>query len=402
VNVGLDRAAIKKILFLIASAMFLLLIVINFGTVLDAVGYVIGLLMPLIIGCCMAFILNVLMKFTERRVLGALGDPGDRASRRNLRRAASLLLTLLIVFGILVFVFAMIIPTLQDTVSSLFAAAPGHLKTFERFLLEHASRFGLDGDIREIFGDIRGMFGESGSDFIDRILAFLSGTGSWVAKSAAGMVSDVFSGMTSAVLGFIFAIYILLTKETLGRQMKRLITAYLPQRHGGRILEVAALAQTVFERFVAGQCLEAIIIGVLAGLGTLAINSSFALMLGVLIGFSALIPVVGAIVGVVIGAFLLLMESPLQALAFIVFIIVLQQLENHIIYPKVVGKSIGLPGMWVLLAVLVGGTISGILGIVVGVPLASVLYSLLRADVGKRLDRPEDAGARTEEISRAV
>jgi predicted PurR-regulated permease PerM len=205
-----------------------------------------------------------------------------------------------------------------------------------------------------------------------------------VAKNVAGVVAGVFSGMTNAILGLIFAIYILLTKERLGGQIKRLISVYLPRKHGDRILDVASLSQGVFERFVAGQCVEAVIIGTLAGIGSIAINSSFALMLGVLIGFTALIPVVGAIGGVLIGALLLLMESPWQALAFIIFILILQQLDNNIIYPRVVGKSIGLPGIWVLLAVLIGGSIDGIMGIIIGVPLTSVLYSLLRRDVRAR------------------
>jgi predicted PurR-regulated permease PerM len=332
--------------------------------------------MPLIIGCCMAFILNVLMKFIENRAFGKIKD---RRVWRALKRPVSLLLTLIIVLGILTFVSAMIIPTLRDTVATLITKTPGYLTSLGQWASEYLSRFGLDDVIDDMFN-----FSMDGSELIERIWSFLTGAGSLVAKNAAGVVVGVFSGMTNFILGLIFAIYILLTKERLGAQLTRLISIYLPKQHGARILDVATLSRSVFEKFVAGQCLEAIIIGTLSGIGSIAINPSFALMLGVLIGFSVLIPVVGSIVGVLIGAFLLLMESPWQALAFIVFIIILQQLDNNLIYPRVVGKSIGLPGMWVLLAVLVGGSINGIMGILIGVPLSSVLYSLLCRDVRAR------------------
>ncbi|MDR1952910.1 MAG: AI-2E family transporter [Clostridiales Family XIII bacterium] len=372
----LNKATVKKILFLIAAAMFFLWIVLNFGTAIDVTGYIIGLFMPFFIGCCMAFILNVLMKFIENRAFGRITGGKIWSA---LRRPVSLLLTLILVLGILVFVSAMIIPTLRDTVATLMENAPGYLASLGQWASEYASRLGIEDVVKDVFN-----FRLDGDDVVERIWSFLTGAGSLVAKNAAGVVAGVFSGMTNFILGLIFAIYILLTKERLGAQFTRLISVYLPRKHGTRILDVATLSRGVFERFVAGQCLEAVIIGTLAGLGSIAINSSFALMLGVVIGFSALIPVVGAIAGTMVGAFLLLMESPWQALAFIVFIIILQQLDNHIIYPKIIGKSIGLPGMWVLFAVLVGGSINGIMGIIIGVPLCSVLYSLLCRDVRAR------------------
>jgi predicted PurR-regulated permease PerM len=383
----LSKASIKNILFLIAAAMVFLLIVMNFESALSIVGYLIGLFMPLLVGCCIAFILNVPMKFIENRGLDRL-TLFERKKWSGLKRPISLLLTLVAVFGIFVFVSVMIIPTLKNTIASLVVKVPGYLAILEQFVMEHASRLGIDDDILDLFN--------SEGNIVKRILSFLSGTGSWVAKNAAGVIAGVFSGVANVVLGLIFAIYILATKERLGSQTTRAITAYLPQKHSETLMNVARLSREVFERFIAGQCLEGVIIGTLAGIGSIAINPSFALMLGVLIGFSALIPVVGAIMGVVVGAFLLFTESPWQALAFIIFIIVLQQLDNNIIYPRIIGKSIGLPGMWVLLAVLVGGSINGILGILIGVPLCSVLYSLLKKDVNERLSRRESS-TRTDE-----
>jgi predicted PurR-regulated permease PerM len=368
----------KKIIQLIVLTVVLLWLALNYKVALDLVGYVVGLFMPLIIGACIAFIFNVPMKFFENRLLGKLdvrvGKTGRGISAWKLaKRVIALLLTLVAVLGIITFVLAMIIPTLKETITFIIARAPKFLDSLERNAKDIMSGLGIGGELADIFHS-------NWSEVPERILTFISGTGSVLASGAASVAKGAFSTMSNAIFGFVFAMYILLTKETLARQIKRLISAYLSERKGDFILRTANLSMRIFEKFVAGQCIEAVIIGTLTALGSLAINSHYAIMLGVIVGFTALIPVIGAIIGVVVGALLLVMVSPIQALAFIIFIIVLQQLENHIIYPRVVGKSIGLPGMWVMLAVLVGGSLYGIFGIIIGVPLTSVIYSMLRSD----------------------
>ena len=380
---------IKIILLIIAATIFMLWIALNHQAALDVISYIIGLLMPLIFGLCMAFILNVLMKFFENKLLGRLTNRIDSDSKggkvwTKLLRPISMLLTLIAVAGIITFVISMIIPSLKDTISLIIQKTP-HVANIVKAWLENVmEHFGLDMSMDSV-KQIRDIINSYNADAVDNIVQFITGTGSAFAVGVAGFAESVFSTLANAVLGFIFAVYILLTKETLGRQTKNVILAAFSEKRSTQILDIARLSQHIFEKFVAGQCIDAVILGTLSGLGSFFINSQFAVMLGVLIGFTALIPVVGPLLGVVVGALLLITVSPWQALAFIILIIALQQFDNNVTYPKIVGKSIGLPGMWVLFAVLVGGSIYGIFGIIIGVPLASVLYSLGRVWTQKRL-----------------
>lgn len=201
------------------------------------------------------------------------------------------------------------------------------------------------------------------------------------------------------VIAFIFAIYVLLSKETLSSQIIRLFQAFLPEKIRNGVLHVASTAHGIFCSFVTGQCIEAVILGSLCAIGMVIFRFPYAAMIGVLVGVTALIPVVGAFIGAGVGAFLILMNDPFQALMFIIYIVVLQQIEGNVIYPKVVGSSVGLPAMWVLAAVTVGGGIGGILGMLFAVPTASVLYTLLREAMRKRLEKKRKAA---EEASECV
>jgi predicted PurR-regulated permease PerM len=368
------RFTVKNIARLIALAALLLLVVLNFREALGVIGYIIGLIMPLIIGVCMAFILNVLMRFIEQKALSRIPESADTRGLRimgKLKRPVSLLLTLIVAFGIITLVLAMIIPSLKETIATLIKEAPGFAGKVIGWSNKLLSGIGINDDVESFFN-------KNWEDIVKRVISFLTGAGSVTAKTAIDATAGVFSGFTNAIFGFVFALYILLTKERLKRQGSKLLRAWLPLNIARTTLRVLGRASKVFGKFVAGQCLEAVIIGVLTCIGSLIINPHYAVMLGVLVGFTALIPVIGAFIGIIVGALLLLMASPWQALAFIIFIIVLQQLENHLIYPKVVGKSIGLPGMWVLFAVLVGGSLNGIAGIIIGVPLSALIYSLIR------------------------
>ncbi|MDR2609967.1 MAG: AI-2E family transporter [Clostridiales Family XIII bacterium] len=375
----------KKIVLIIILTAFFLWLALNYEVALSLIAYIIGLFMPLIVGLCLAFILNVLMKYIENRILSKLDSRIIKSGKSEqvwvrAKRIAALLLTLIFVLGLIAFVLAMIIPTLRETIASLIAYAPGFFDAAQEKALTILNKLGMEGDFSQIFS-------ENWSTVFDRLATFVSGAGSSLASGAAHVAAGVFSALTNAVIGFVFALYLLLTKETLSRQARQFIKAYMSAKKAAFVFRTARLSRRIFEKFVSGQCIEAVIIGTLTTLGSLVINPGYAVMLGVLVGFTALLPVIGAFIGVIVGALLLVMVSPLQALAFIIFIIVLQQLDNHIIYPKVVGKSIGLPGMWVLLAVLVGGSLYGIFGIIIGVPLASVIYSSLRLDMRRRLQR---------------
>ena len=197
---------------------------------------------------------------------------------------------------------------------------------------------------------------------------------------------SIASGFTTFVIAFVFSIYILLQKETLKAQFKKLFLAILPQKAAERFFEVAALTEKTFSSFLAGQCLEAVILGTMFFVAMTIVRMNYALLMGVLIAFTALIPIFGAFIGCAIGVFLMLMESPMSALAFIVLFNVLQQIEGNLIYPRVVGGSVGLPSIWVLVAVTLGASMMGIAGMLLFIPTCSVLYNLLKRAVNSRLE----------------
>jgi len=196
--------------------------------------------------------------------------------------------------------------------------------------------------------------------------------------------SSLFGGIVDLVLGFVFSMYVLSQKEKLGSNVKKVMNTFLPQKRVGQVTEIIAISDKAFSNFITGQLTEALIIGALCFIGMVAFNMPYALTISVLVGFTALIPVFGAFIGTAIGAFLILMVSPIKAVWFIVFIIVLQQIEGNFIYPKVVGKSVGLPGIWVLTAVTIGNGMFGLLGMIVAVPTFSVLYTLLKKVVDNK------------------
>jgi predicted PurR-regulated permease PerM len=214
---------------------------------------------------------------------------------------------------------------------------------------------------------------------------FLINSGGNMLQSTFQMASSIIGGVIDFFLGFIFAVYILLQKEKLGQQSRKLIYAYLPERMADKIISVCSLAAKIFAKFLSGQCLEAVILGSIFFVAMSIFRFPYALMISVLIGFTALIPVFGAFIGCFVGAFLILIVDPWMALWFILLFFVLQQLEGNFIYPHVVGGSVGLPSMWVLLAVTIGGSTMGVAGMLIFIPMASVLYTLLREATYKRL-----------------
>ena len=220
------------------------------------------------------------------------------------------------------------------------------------------------------------------------------------AQMAISAVSSVISIVMELVIGFIFAIYLLSGKEMLGSQFSRLMNRYLKPSLVGRIRYVLATFDGCFHRFIVGQCTEAVILGVLCMLGMMLFRLPYAVMVGALIGFTALIPVAGAYIGGAVGAFMIFTVSPVKAVIFLVFLCILQQLEGNLIYPKVVGTSIGLPGIWVLAAVTIGGSVMGIAGMLIGVPAAAAVYQLLRNDVRKaEADRISDTNSETQDVT---
>lgn len=348
------------------------------GTAIDAVLLVTATLRPLLMGCALAYVLNIFMKKLEQIYFPKRNDPWVVKTRRPVCVFSSILLVLVF---ILVFC-GLVIPALSDSFQVLTRDIPKSFNRFQKWVVK------LLTDMPELQEQVKSLKIDWNSVY-DKAGSFLSKGIGGIFNSAFSVVNQVVSGAYTLLMAAIFAIYLLFQKENLKRQIHKVFTAYLPDRGQERMECFLKLAHATFTSFITGQLTEAVIIGSLCALGLFILQVPYAVMTGVIVGVTALIPVMGAYLGAVLGAFMILTVSPAKALVFIIYLVILQQVEGNLIYPKVVGGSIGLPGMWVLAAVTVGGSLFGIVGMLVGVPLAATLYKWFGMSVNQRLVRKE-------------
>ena len=339
-----------------------------------AAGFLVKLLSaaaPLFVGAAIAYVLNILMSFYERHYFTSQSEKKlVRKSRRPVCMAAAFL-SLLLIF---ILVIRLVIPELVSCVQLLVAEIP---PAIEKLL--------ASGWIQELFPEnfLDKYENVDWAGLMEKVIQILrTGIGS-ATGAVVNAVSSVISTVVTVFISIIFAIYMMSGRDDLQRQAKKLMKHYLPQEWAKRIGHWLSVLNDCFHHYIVGQCTEAVILGVLCMVGMLICRFPYAAMIGTLIGFTALIPVAGAYIGAGVGAIMILTQSPLKAVLFLVFIVVLQQLEGNLIYPRVVGKSIGLPAIWVLAAVTIGGSLMGIMGMLVGVPLAAALYRLICEDVNR-------------------
>lgn len=357
----------KDIRLLILYTVALIFAFIYIKEIWSFIKYVINIFSPFIIGLMIAFVLNVLMNVIENKWFKNINLSKDT------KRGISLTLAVLLVLLFFVLLLLIIIPNLQDTVKVFVTNMPDYISNLRDLLV----KFNVsDATINSVTTSLKSL-GDTASSYItsntDKII-----------ETTFGIASNVVSGFINLFIGIVFAIYYLASKEVLHKEFGKILNAYLPKKKALKVKEVVNLSNKVFTNFVGGQCIEAIIIGVLCFLGMVILRLPYAGAISIIVGFTALIPVFGAFIGTIFGAFLIFIINPLEAVIFVIFILVLQQLEGNLIYPHVVGKSVGLPGIWVLVAVTVGASINGIFGMLLSVPLASVVYSLLKTDVNSK------------------
>lgn len=371
-----------------------IILIITFGVILfwgfnnteslrGLVSYVFGLFSPLIIGCCMAFIFNVPLRAFEK--LWKKMFEGKKAGKKKiihkLKRPVCLTLSILLVFGLLFMLSFMILPEFKTSLTSIANSIPKYIPKIENWwdaVLEFADKFGAV--LPDFSIDPEKIINMSGT-----VLNSLFGAQDGIVNKTLSFTTSLFTALANLFVALVFSVYLLAQKEKIASAFKKIITAFLPEKKVGYIVDIAKLTNQTFFSFVTGQCIEAAIIGILCFIGMNIFSIPYAAVISVLVSVTALIPVFGAFIGTAAGAFLILLSEPIKALWFIIFIIVLQQLEGNLIYPKVVGKSVGLPGIWVLMSVSVGGKAFGIIGMIISVPLCAVIYSLLRKTVYARL-----------------
>lgn len=367
-----NKGNIKGLLLVVCGGVAFYCALQNLGTVIAAVAWLFGILSPFLLGSAIAFILNVPMRAIERHLF-----PGAvRGSKA--RRPLALLLTLVAVLGVLALASSVIGPGITDAVMSVASQVPGAIQRLQSWLNELSAYLPMIQDfIAELDMDWQSLSRKA--------LDFAQSFGSGLLSSGGGLIGGVVSGVSTFVIALIFSFYILMQKEKLARQGRQVIYALLPPQRGDRVLEVLRLSSRTFSSFLSGQCLEACILGTLFVVAMTIFRMPYALLVGVLIALTALIPIVGAFIGCGVGALLIAIDDPWKALWFIVLFLVLQQVEGNLIYPHVVGSSVGLPSIWVLSAVTLGGSLMGILGMLIFIPLCSVVYALFRDFVKRRL-----------------
>ncbi|MBQ9991854.1 MAG: AI-2E family transporter [Firmicutes bacterium] len=363
-----------KTCFRICISVFLLFLAVfywgNFAGLLSLIG---GALLPVFIGFGIAYIVNIIMCFYEKHYFPRTESRFVQKSRRAVCLTAAFLTLVLIV----VLVFSLVLPELTACISLLVNKIPDAVN----WVLSNEILMGV---LPDNWLDALQNF--DWQSYVGKITQWGQEVLSGAFDVAAAVVLSVSSGLITGLLSLIFALYMLLGKEKLQNQICRLLRAYIKPAKYERLMHIASVFNDSFHRFVVGQSIEALILGSLCIIGMYIFRFPYALMIGTLIGFTALIPVVGAFIGAGIGAFMIFTVSPLQAVFFIIFIVILQQLEGNLIYPKVVGASIGLPAIWVLVAVTLGGGLFGILGMLLGVPAVAAIYRLLRENIRRRED----------------
>ena len=369
----LDKETMKKLRELILFTIIILIALANYPLIFQAIRFVFGIIFPFLLGGAIAFVLNVPMSFFEELIFRNKYLK-DKKVAKKLARPISLILTIAVVIGVVVLVMFVVIPELGKTLLSLGLT----IRTF----IPEAQRF-----LEELFTDnpeIQTWLDNLNLDperMINSAMTFLQNGAGNVLDSTVSAIGSIVSGVTTFVIAFVFACYILLQKEKLRVQVRKVMYAFLSEKQVEWCLEVSSLTAKSFSNFLTGQCVEAMILGMMFFIAMTIFNMPYAMLVGVLIAFTALIPIFGAFIGCVIGAFLILMVDPLQALGFIIMFLILQQIEGNLIYPKVVGSSVGLPSIWVLAAVTIGGSLMGVVGMLIFIPIVSVVYNLFRASV---------------------
>ena len=338
-------------------------------------GSVASLLSPFVIGAALAFILNVPMRSIERFLLQGV-------QKLSIRRAIAILLTIVLILLVVAVVVVLLVPQIDATVQSLVGALPDFFQRTELIVGEFLA------DNPEVMEWLHSNTELENFDWmsIAQKVATLAGNSvTVILNGAISVFGSIVSATVTAIIAIVFAIYCLSRKEILARQGRRLLYSFLPEKLCDEIVRIMRLTNSTLSNFISGQCLEACILGCMFAIAMAIFGMPYIPLVSVLVAVTALVPLVGAFVGCILGALFILVDSPLLALWFVVMFLVLQQIEGNLIYPKVVGTSIGLPGMWVLLAVTVGGNTMGIGGMLLMIPLASVLYALLREFTDFRL-----------------
>jgi len=376
----LSRDTKRFFLLLSAFTVALILCISHVSSIIDWLSGVFASLMPFIIGGCLAFIIGVPMRIIDKMLQKSVRK-GKTVMQEKTREAISLVLAIVFLFVLLILFGSIVLPQLLDTVTSLAGSVMRFVPTAQRWITEIMTALENYPEIHDAVAPMIPDLNQLASSMLSIIQRYAGAAISSIVLN----VSSFFSSATDVVISFVFAIYILMQTDSLSRQCKKMLYAFLPKAFCDDAVSIARLTYKTFFSYITIQCTEAMILGGLCFIGMLIFRFPHALVISVIMLFCALIPIYGAFISCILGAFLVLIESPMKAIGFVAFILILQQIETNLIYPRVVSTSINLPSMWVLLAVTVGGGIFGVVGMITAVPITSIVYTLLGKAANRRL-----------------
>lgn len=349
----------------------------NLELIFDVLGNIYRVFSPFILGFVLAYILNIPMMKVEYLLKKAIPDKyEDKYS--GLIRLVSIILSILLLVLIIAFVGFLLIPELIENIESLMNNIPAFIESSKDWVINLLDKY------PDVQREIEAMFAESGN-----VSGIVSSIFTYIINGIVGFVSGFVGGFVYIFTGIIFAIYMLCQKEYLVDGIKRLVYAFTDKRKANKIMDISKLTNKTFSKFISGQCVEAVILGTIMFVVCLLGRFPYALIIGVLTAITALVPIFGAFIACGVGAVLIAITNPLQALIFIAVFVIIQQIEGNVIYPKVVGKSVGLSPLWTLLAITVGGNLFGVVGMIIGLPLASVVYAIGKESIKKKLDKKD-------------
>lgn len=374
----MDKKELKKYLIIGAVAVAVMVIVKNLSYIGSFISLIFTAFSPLVIGCAIAFVFNIIMSFFERHYF-----PKSRKKiAEKTKRPVCLLFSVCIVaFGIFL-IAKIVVPEVAESCKVLYNTIPDIAERLKEWAIKNF----------ENIPDIQKKISEldiNWATVTENIASFLTSGATGLISSLVGIIGSFTLSITKICVGIAFAIYLLIYKDGIKKGVSRLKNAYLKKKTADKLQHIFDVTNKTFKSFFVGQFTEAIILGFLCSIGMLILRLPYAVMTGTVVGVTALVPIVGAFIGAIVGAFMILTVNPMQAVIFIIFLIILQQIEEKFIYPKVVGSSIGLPGIWVLASITVGGAMSGILGMLLGVPTVAVIYKLVCENLEKRESEKE-------------
>ncbi|NCC01069.1 MAG: AI-2E family transporter [Clostridia bacterium] len=366
----------KEFLKYILCVGVIILIITRLDKIFSWAGNLWEIIFPLVLGCLIAYVLNIIMKFLERYWFV---NSKNRFVQRT-RRGACVFLSIFFVLGAVILIIRIILPELIEAFGVIGKEIPIYFEKVQAWII-------ANGEMFPSLAEQIGTMEINWQEIFERLVGYATSGVSSMLNSAVLLITNVVGSIFNVVIALIFSIYVLLNKEKLKSQLQTLEKVYMSPSAVTRLNKVIETAHSCFTSFISGQCVEAVILGSLCTVGMLLLRFPYAPMVGTLIGATALIPMVGAYLGAAVGAFMIFTVNPIKALGFLIFIVILQQLEGNLIYPKVVGVSIGLPGIWVLVAVTIGGGLGGVPGMLIGVPLTATIYRLICHDVKERKEK---------------